>query len=100
MLPIILWHNRPSLTALLRLESGWIRGHIEQMNAVEIIEEIKQLEPAERAKVLAFVEASRSNQASPEELVALADRMVDADDEKDADALKAQILAGFIRDAG
>lgn len=62
------------------------------MTAVEIIEGIKQLPPNERAKVIAFVESVR---ATPDELVSMADRMVETGDKKEADALEDQILERF-----
>ncbi len=66
------------------------------MNAIEIIREIEQLSPAEKAKVFAFVSApGKTRKSTPTELVDLADQMVAEEDPKAADSLESQILDGF-----
>lgn len=67
------------------------------MTAVEIIREIESLAPDEKAKVLGFVMQShgKGRRLSPDELVALADKMVAAADSGTADKLEAEILTGF-----
>ena len=67
------------------------------MTATDIIEEIKRLPSKERAEVLIALLRSQTTkrQLSPDELVALADQMVDAKDPEEADRLEKQILAGF-----
>ena len=66
------------------------------MTAVEIIKEIESLSPEEKAKVLGFLMQSqeKGRTLSPDELVALADKMVAADFDT-ADRLEAEILRGF-----
>ena len=67
------------------------------MTAVEIIREIERLPAIEKAEVLSVLLRSqaKNTRLSPDELVALADRMVAAKDPQEADRLEAQILAGF-----
>ena len=67
------------------------------MTAVEIIREIESLSPEEKAKVLGFLMQSqgKGRTLSPDELVALADKMVAAADSDTADRLEAEILRGF-----
>jgi hypothetical protein len=67
------------------------------VTATDIIEEIKRLPSKERAEVLIALLRSQTTkrQLSPDELVALADQMVDAKDPEEADRLEKQILAGF-----
>ena len=67
------------------------------MTAVEIIKEIESLSPEEKAKVLGFLMQSqeKGRTLSPDELVALADKMVAAADSDTADRLEAEILRGF-----
>lgn len=67
------------------------------MTAVEIIREIERLPSTEKAEVLSVLLRSQAKnmRLSPDELVALADRMVAAKDRHEADRLEAQILAGF-----
>ncbi len=62
-----------------------------------IIREIEQLPSNEKAEVLSVLLRSqaKNSRLSPEELVALADQMVAAQDPGEADRLEAQILAGF-----
>ena len=67
------------------------------VTAQQIIDEIKRLPSKEKAEVLSALLRSRANkrQLSPDELVALADRMVAAKDPAEADRLEQQIIAGF-----
>ena len=67
------------------------------MSAGEIIREIERLSSEEKAKVLSALLRSQPNKSklSPDELVALADRMVAAKDPAEADRLEGKILAGF-----
>ena len=67
------------------------------MSAGEIIREIERLSSEEKAKVLSALLRSQPNKSklSPDELVALADKMVAAKDPAEADRLEAKILAGF-----
>jgi len=66
------------------------------MTSAEIISEIKNLPPTGQAEVIQF--AYRLNAArklSPEELGALAEKMVEAEDEAEALVLRDAILRGF-----
>ena len=67
------------------------------MTASQIIEEIKRLPSEEKAQILIALLRSQTTkrQLSPDELVALADRMVATKDPEEADRLEKQILAGF-----
>lgn len=66
------------------------------MNAVQIIEEIQQLPPEEKARVMGFVRAlDRPRKLSSEDLNKLAEKLVVARTEEDAATLKEQITAGF-----
>jgi hypothetical protein len=67
------------------------------VTASQIIEEIKRLPSEEKTEVLIALLHSRTTkrQLSPDELVALADRMVATKDPEEADRLEKQILAGF-----
>ncbi len=67
------------------------------MTAGEIIREIERLPLTDKAEVLSVLLRSqaKNTRLSPDELVALADRMVAAQDPHEADRLEAQILAGF-----
>ena len=67
------------------------------MTASQIIEEIKRLDPEKKAEVLSALLRSQptTRQLSPDELVALADRMVATKDPAEADRLEKEILAGF-----
>jgi hypothetical protein len=66
------------------------------MTAFEIIEEIKQLPQDEQNKVMEFVRmAGEKGPLSPEELGDLAQRMVGAEDPKEADRYQAEIVRGF-----
>jgi hypothetical protein len=70
------------------------------MTASQIIEEIKRLRSKEKAEVLSALLRSQAakRKLSPDELVALADRMVAAKDPEEADRLEKEILAGFYGD--
>lgn len=63
----------------------------------QIIEEIKRLSSNEKAEVLTALLRSQTTkrQLSGDELVALADRMVDTKAPEEADRLEKEILAGF-----
>lgn len=67
------------------------------VTAREIIKEIERLPPQEKAEVLSVLLRSQAKKSrlSPDELVALADQMVAAQDPAEADRLEAEILAGF-----
>ncbi|MBM3884194.1 MAG: hypothetical protein FJ387_31560 [Verrucomicrobia bacterium] len=66
------------------------------MTAVEIIEQIKRLPREERDQVIEFARHAAENRPlSPEELGALAQRMVDARDPAEADRLQEEIVRGF-----
>jgi len=67
------------------------------VSAGEIIREIERLSSADRAEVLSALLRSQPDKSklSPDELVALADRMVAAKDPAEADRLEAEILAAF-----
>lgn len=67
------------------------------MTVVEIIKEIETLPAEEKETVLRSLlqAAPGKKKLSPNELVALADRMVAADDPAEADRLEVEILAGF-----
>ena len=66
------------------------------MTAVEIIEEIKRLPKADQNRVIEFARnAGENRQLNPDELGALAKRMVEAEDPAEADSLKDEIIRGF-----
>ncbi|MBA2435233.1 MAG: hypothetical protein H0V54_09195 [Chthoniobacterales bacterium] len=67
------------------------------MTASEIIQEIERLPSQEKAEVLSVLLRSqgKNNRLLPDELVALADQMVAAQNPAEADRLEAKILAGF-----
>ena len=67
------------------------------MTATQIIEEIKRLDPNEKAEVLTALLRSQKakRQLSGDELVALADQMIATKDPEVADRLEKEILAGF-----
>ena len=67
------------------------------MTASQIIEEIERLPSKQRAEVLSALLRSQTSNGmlSPDELVALADKMVAAKDPEEADRLEKQIIAGF-----
>ena len=69
------------------------------VTAVEIINEIKRLPKAEQNRVIEFARKAGENcQRSPDELGALAKRMVDAKDPAEAARLKDEIIRGFYGD--
>jgi hypothetical protein len=67
------------------------------VTATQIIEEIKRLDPQEKAEVLSALLRSQTTkrQLSADELVALADQMIASKDLEEADRLEKKILAGF-----
>ena len=67
------------------------------MTATQIIEEIRRLDPNEKAEVLTALLRSQKTkrQLSGDELVALADQMIATKDPEVADRLEKEILAGF-----
>jgi hypothetical protein len=66
------------------------------VTAVEIIEQIKRLPRKEQEQVMEFArQAVEKGPLSPEELGALAQRMVDAQDPAEADRLQQEIVRGF-----
>ena len=67
------------------------------MTATQIIEEINRLPSKQKAEVLSALLRSQKNQGmlSPDQLVALADRMVATKDPEEADRLEKEIIAGF-----
>lgn len=64
---------------------------------MRFIREIERLPSKEKAEVLSvlFRSQAKNNRLSPEELVALADQMVAAQDPEEADRLEARNLSGF-----
>jgi hypothetical protein len=69
------------------------------MTAVEIIEEIKKLPKGEQLKVIEFARhVAGIPPLSPDELGALAKRMVEAGDPGEADRLQQEIIRGFYGD--
>jgi hypothetical protein len=78
--------------------SSKTRGHkIGNVTPAEIVREIERLPSNEKAEVLSVLLRSQPkiSKLSPEELVALADQMIAAQDSEEADRLEARILAGF-----
>ena len=67
------------------------------MTASQIIEEIERLPSKQKAEVLSALLRSQINKdaLSPDQLVALADRMVATKDPEEADRLDKEIFAGF-----
>jgi hypothetical protein len=67
------------------------------VTATEIIEEIERLPSNEKAQVLNALLRSQTEKGmlSPDESVALADRMVATKDPEEADRLEKEIIAGF-----
>ena len=66
------------------------------MTATGVIEEIKQLSPAEQSRVIRFaVELARKRQLSGEKLTELARRMADADNPAEVQTLREEIHRGF-----
>ena len=69
------------------------------MTAVEIIDELKHLAPADREKVAQFLrQETCGRQLSGQELGALAKEMIATDDANAKAALKARIVKGFYGD--
>ena len=69
------------------------------MTAAKVIEEIMHLPREEQSRVLEFaLELKRQRQLSGQELSALAQRMVDADDPAEVERLKSEITRGFYGD--
>jgi DNA-binding MurR/RpiR family transcriptional regulator len=68
------------------------------MTVSQIIEEIKQLSPGERAKVDIFLRQYDSSiRLSPAELAAIAKIMAETPDDNEAAELGEKIIAGFYR---
>ena len=66
------------------------------MTTAEIIEEIKRLPRAEQIKIAEFArQVTEHRSLSPEELGALAKRMVAAKDVAEAERLQEEIVRGF-----
>ena len=66
------------------------------MTATGVIEEIKQLSPAEQSRVIRFaVELARERQLSGEILSELAQRMADSDNPAEVQKLREEIHRGF-----
>jgi len=66
------------------------------MTATAVIDEIKQLSPAEQSRVTRFaVELARERQLSGEKLSELAQRMADSDNPAEVQKLREEIHRGF-----
>jgi len=66
------------------------------MTSTAIIEEIKQLPPAEQAEVIQFaIRLATERPLTAKELTALAQRMVDSNDPAEIEKLKTAIARGF-----
>ena len=66
------------------------------MTATGVIEEIKQLSPAEQSRVIRFaVELARERQLSGEKLSELAQQMADSDNPAEVKKLREEIHRGF-----
>jgi hypothetical protein len=66
------------------------------MTSAAIIEEIRQLSPADQTEVIRFAVAlARERALTPEELNRLAQRMVESEDPGEVEKLKASIASGF-----
>lgn len=66
------------------------------MTANEIIEDIKLLPRDEQSRVVQFaVELARSRQLPAEELVVIAQQMLDANDAGEKNRLEAELTRGF-----
>lgn len=71
------------------------------MSALEIIEQIQRLPEAEQEKVKRFARLNlEPGQLSGEQIGALARRMIETDDPKEADRLEQDIIRGFYGNAG
>jgi len=66
------------------------------MTASAVIEEIKQLSPAEQSRVIRFaVELARERQLSGDKLTELAQRMADSNNPAEVQKLREEIHRGF-----
>jgi len=66
------------------------------MSATDVIEEIKQLTPAEQAKVIQFtLKLARTRPLTAGELTSLAQRLAESDDPAEVERLKTSIAGGF-----
>jgi hypothetical protein len=68
------------------------------VSAAEIIREIEQLPPQERAEVIRFArqfESELVRRLSPEELGQLAERLIAAKSEREAEVIKQAMVDGF-----
>ena len=66
------------------------------MTATAVIDEIKQLSPAEQSRVIRFaVELARERQLSGEKLSELAQRMADSENPAEVQKLREEIHRGF-----
>ncbi len=66
------------------------------MTASAVIEEIKQLSPAEQSRVIRFaVELARERQLSGEKLTELTQRMADSNNPAEVQKLREEIHGGF-----
>ena len=69
------------------------------MTATAVIDEIKQLTPAEQSRVIRFaVELARERQLSGEKLSELARRMADSGNPAEVQKLREEIHRGFYGD--
>jgi hypothetical protein len=69
------------------------------MSAAQVIEEIKQLTPAEQAEVIRFAfKLARKGQLTGEQLGGLANRMAETNDPAEASRLQEEIVRGFYGD--
>jgi hypothetical protein len=69
---------------------------IGSMTASRVIEEIKQLPPAEQSRVIQFAfELARQRQSSGEKLSELAEQMAETKDSLEAQRLRKEIHRGF-----
>jgi hypothetical protein len=65
------------------------------MTAQQIIQEIANLPPNEKAKVMQFTKRMDAGQLSSEELGMLADRLVSAKSEEEAATITEKMVRGF-----
>jgi hypothetical protein len=71
------------------------------MTAREIIDEIRQLPPSERAQVVDFIQGLQpGQQLTPQSLEALAQRLAGEEDPKTVSRLKQEIVTGFYGNNG
>ena len=81
-----------------RLRVGVIRSYNHAMSAAEIIREIEQLPPEQRAEVVRFArqfESELVRRLSPEELGQLAERLIAAKSDAEAEVIKQAMVEGF-----